>query len=152
MLWLCLEHVKHVTDLIASDNRPPCADKICQEDLEQIANSRLSLHRVRYLKKSLVCLALIDWEKLRDKEEAINCPFFGLVFVARNNGEKVVIKKLFSEEDQEKHLFIKEAKILHGIKNEHIVKFTAVCISNDKKLLFNPFLGERCNFSQICGF
>ena len=39
-----------------------------------------------------------------------------MVFIARNgNGEKVVIKKPLSEDDQEKRLFIKEAKILHGI-------------------------------------
>ena len=41
---------------------------------------------------------------------------FGLVFVVRNRqGGKVVIKTLLSEDDPEKRLFIKEAKILHGI-------------------------------------
>ena len=54
---------------------------------------------------------------------------FGLVFVARNgHGEKVVNKKLLSEDDQEKRLFIKEAKILHGIDSEHIIKFKAACM------------------------
>ena len=41
-----------------------------------------------------------------------------VVFVAKKgHGEKVVIKKLLSEDDQEKHLFIKEAKILHHINS-----------------------------------
>ena len=52
-----------------------------------------------------------------------------MVFVARNGHyEKVVIKKPLSEDDQEKRLFIKEAKILHGIDSEHIVKFKAACM------------------------
>ena len=39
-------------------------------------------------------------------------------YFAKNwHGEKVVIKKLLSEDDQEKHLFIKEAKILHHINS-----------------------------------
>ena len=63
-----------------------------------------------------------------------------LFFVdARSNNEKVVIKKLLNEDDQEKRLFIKEAR---------------VNISR-KKLLFYPFLGGEeggGNFCQICGF
>ena len=52
-----------------------------------------------------------------------------MVFVAKNgHGEKVVKKTLLSEDDQEKRLFIKEAKILHGINSEHIVKFRAACM------------------------
>lgn len=32
-------HVKHVTDLTANDNKPPRADKICdKEDLDQRSN------------------------------------------------------------------------------------------------------------------
>ena len=52
----------------------------------------------------------------------------GLVFVARNNSEKVVIKKLLGGDENKKLLFPKEAKILHGIKSEHKVKFKAVCM------------------------
>ena len=92
--------------------------------------------------ESLVChvLPLFEWEKLRDKEDATGHRSFGLLSVARNNSEKVIIKKLLSKDDQEKRLFIQEAKMLHGIKSEHVVKFKAVCISNNKKfLLFNPF-------------
>ena len=68
--------------------------------------------------KSLVShgLPLFQWGNLQEKEEPIGRGSFGLVFVARNgHGEKVVIKKLLSEHDQEKHLFIKEAKILHDM-------------------------------------
>ena len=35
-------------------------------------------------------LPLFDCIQLQDKEEAIGCGFFGLVFVARGNGEKVI--------------------------------------------------------------
>ena len=81
--------------------------------------------------KSLLChgLPLFQWGNLREKEEVIGRGSFGLVFVARNgHGEKVVIKKLLSEDDQEKRLFIKEVKILHGVYSEHIVKFKAACM------------------------
>ena len=64
---------------------------------------------------------------MQDKEEAIGRCSFGLAFVARANGEKVVVKKLLSEDEQEQRLFLKEAKILHGIKSEHVVKFKAAC-------------------------
>ena len=79
---------------------------------------------------SLDChgLPLFEWKQLRDKEEAIGRGSYGLVFVARNNSEKVVIKKLLGEDEKEKRLFLKEAKILHGIKSEHIVRFQAVCM------------------------
>ena len=84
---------------------------------------------------------------MRDKEDAIGRGSFGLVFVANKNSEKVVIKKLLSENDQEKRLFIKEAKMFHGVKSEHIVKFKAVCISN---IILNLFFwggGEGTQFS-----
>ena len=68
-------------------------------------------------------LPLFDWIQLQNKEEAIGRGSFGLVFVAGANGEKVVVKKLLSEDEQEQRLFLKEAKILHGIKSEHVVQF-----------------------------
>ena len=79
---------------------------------------------------SLDChgLPLFAWKQLRDKEEAIGRGSYGLIFVARNNSEKVVIKKLLGEDEKEKRLFFKEANILHGIKSEHIVRFQAVCM------------------------
>ena len=101
--------------------------------------------------KSLVChgLLLFQWGNLREKEEPIDHGSFGLVFIARNgHGEKVVIKKPLSEDDQEKRLFIKEAKILHGINSEHIVKFKAACIEPCAMILeylffdFAPFGGS----------
>ena len=42
-------------------------------------------------------LPLFDWIQLQGKEEAIGRGSFGLVFVARAKGEKVVVKKLLSE-------------------------------------------------------
>ena len=45
-------------------------------------------------------LPLFQWGNLREKEDPIGRGTFGLVFVARNgHGEKVVIKKLLSEDD-----------------------------------------------------
>ena len=73
----------------------------------------------------------------------------GLVFVARNNSEKVVIEKPLGEDEKEKRLFLKEAKILHGIKSEHIGKFKAVCMEPRaimfEHLYFNfaPFSGSE---------
>ena len=71
------------------------------------------------------------------------------VFVARNNFEKVVIKKLLGEDEKEKSLFLKEAKILHVIKSEHKVKFKAVCMELFATMLeylffdFAPFGGSE---------
>ena len=74
-------------------------------------------------------LPLFDWHHLKDKEDAIGRGSFGLVFVATAaNNEKVVIKKLISDEDHEKRLFLKEAKILQGVRSEHVVKFKAACL------------------------
>lgn len=74
--------------------------------------------------KSLVCY---EWfatirigevaRQIRDHQPQT---LFILFFVTGSNGEKVVIKKLLGEDDQEKRLFIREAKILHWIKSEHI--------------------------------
>ena len=44
-------------------------------------------------------LTLFVWSLLQDKEETINRGSFGLVFVVKAKGEKVVIKKLVSDED-----------------------------------------------------
>lgn len=65
--------------------------------------------------------------------------------MARNNSEKVVIKKLLGGDENKKLLFPKEAKILHGIKSEHKVKFKAVCMELFATMLeylffdFTPF-------------
>ena len=62
---------------------------------------------------SLDChgLPLFEWKQLRDKEEAIGRGSYGLVFVARNNSEKVVIEKLLGEDEKEKRLFLKEENL-----------------------------------------
>ena len=38
---------------------------------------------------------------MHDKKEVIGRGTFGLIFVARANGEKVVVRELLSEDDQE---------------------------------------------------
>ena len=104
-----------------------------------------------YSDGSLNChsLPLFAWEQLRDKEEAIGRGSCDLVFVARNNFQKVVIKKLLGEDEKEKSLFLKEAKILHVIKSEHKVKFKAVCMELFATMLeylffdFAPFGGSE---------
>ena len=45
-------------------------------------------------------------------------------FFARNgHGEKVVLKMLLSEDDQEKCVFYQRSKILRGMNSKHIVNF-----------------------------
>ena len=75
-----------------------------------------------------ICTGLpqFKWEELRDKEE-IGKGSFGVVFTARCCGEVVVIKKLMRQNDYEKRLFLKEATILNGLSNGHIVQLKAVC-------------------------
>ena len=60
-------------------------------------------------------LPLFAWGQLRDKEEVIGRGSYGLVFVVRNNSEKVVIKKLLGE-DEEDRLFSKKQKYSMGLK------------------------------------
>ena len=72
-----------------------------------------------------------DWADLTDKEE-IGRGSFGSVFVAKygqtsENGGVVVIKKLLGTEEEDKRLFLKEAKILHGLQNKNVVQFKAIC-------------------------
>ena len=105
--------------------------------------------------KSLVShgLPLFQWGDLQEKEEPIGRGSFGLVFVARNgHGEKVVIKKLLSEDNQEKCLFIKEAKILHGIDSEHIVKFKAACMEPCAIMLGYLFFDVPSDWTNGCAF
>ena len=71
-------------------------------------------------------LPQFKWEELCDKEE-IGKGSFGAVFTARCRGEVVVIKKLLRQNEYEKRLFLKEATILNGLSNGHIVQFKAVC-------------------------
>ena len=68
--------------------------------------------------RSLDCHGLpsIAWEQLQGKEEAISRGSCGLVYVARNNSEKVIIKKLLGMDEKESIFFFKEAKFSMGIK------------------------------------
>ena len=66
------------------------------------------------------------WEELCDKEE-IGRGSFGAVFTAKSRGEIVVIKKLLRQNTYEKRLFLKEAKILNDLSNDHIVRLKGFC-------------------------
>ena len=66
------------------------------------------------------------WEELCDKEE-IGRGSFGAVFTAKSRGEVVVIKKLLRQNTYEKRLFLKEAKILNDLSNDHIVRLKGFC-------------------------
>ena len=135
---VCLSSLKTLRRRQQSTNRRP---SMCQYALNM--TFKLSALKGKpNADKSLVChgLPLFQWGNLREKEEPIGRGSFGLVIIARNgNGEKVVIKKPLSEDDQEKRLFIKEAKILHGINSEHIVKFKAVCMEPCAMILIFVF-------------
>ena len=78
-------------------------------------------------------LPTFKWSDLSDKEE-IGRGSFGSVFVAKyaptikdtgdgeGIGSLVVIKKLLGTEEDDKRLFLKEAKILHGLKSTNAVQ------------------------------
>ena len=93
----------------AGDRTPPCVDDTCMlgkvslnPDLRQIHFMAFKLTSLKgrvNSNRSLVShgLPLFDWIQLQGKEEEIGRGSFGLVFVARAKGEKVVVKKLLSE-------------------------------------------------------
>ena len=87
----------------------------------------------KYLSLVVNDLPLFDWSDLTDEDE-IGRGTFGSVFVAKYgaaselNGEThVVIKKLLGTENEEKRLFVKEARILYGLQNKNVVQFKAFC-------------------------
>ena len=43
------------------------------------------------------------------------------------SGDLVVIKKLLGTEEEDKRLFLKEAKILQGLNHKDVVQFQAIC-------------------------
>ena len=67
-----------------------------------------------------------QWEEVCDKEE-IGRGRIRAVFTAKSRGEVVVIKKLFWQNACEKHLFLKEAKILKDQSYDHIVQIKGFC-------------------------
>lgn len=65
-------------------------------------------------------LPSFNWSDLTDKEE-IGRGSFGSVFMARHpaaNGDHVVIKKLLGTDEAARRLFVKEAKLLHQLKDK----------------------------------
>ena len=92
---------------------------------------------------------MFSWDELSEKEE-IGRGSFGSVFSAkRRSGEVVVVKKLLREHEREKHLFLKEARILNSVSSEHIVQLKAVCPTPVAMMLeylyfdFGPFAIKR---------
>lgn len=73
---------------------------------------------------------LFKWNDLTDKEDPIGRGTFGSVFVANRQGssKKIVVKKILSKDHYEQCLFLKEAKILRSINNEH-VRLKAACVN-----------------------
>ena len=58
-------------------------------------------------------------------------PLFFAKFTRGNkyddSGDLVVIKKLLGKEEEDKRLFLKEAKILQGLNYRNVVQFQAIC-------------------------
>jgi serine/threonine protein kinase len=71
---------------------------------------------------------LFDWKELTEFGESIGRGSFGAVFLAKYKQENVVIKKLISDEDNDKKLFMKEARVLRRLEGEHIVQMKAACV------------------------
>ena len=72
-------------------------------------------------------LPRFTWNEISEKEE-IGRGGFGCVFTAKRcDGEMVVVKKLLRHHEREKRLFLKEARILNSLRNEHVVALKAVC-------------------------
>ena len=80
-------------------------------------------------------LPVYDFSKLFNKEE-IGKGAYGAVFTADYpfNGidgkgqEKVVVKKMLGKDLQDKKTFVKEARILEGLKHQNIVRFSVTIL------------------------
>ncbi|KAL9973133.1 hypothetical protein ACROYT_G019550 [Oculina patagonica] len=70
---------------------------------------------------------MFDWGLLQDKEETRPWLLW-IGFCGKSEGGEGRDKEILSDENTEKRLFLKEAKILQGITSEHVVKFKAACI------------------------
>ena len=94
----------------------------------------------------------ISKREFAGKKEAIGCRSLGLDFFARNgHGEKVVLKMLLSEDDQEKCVFYQRSKILRGMNSKHIVNFNpltpgAFC---QRCVILDIFVVLRLDVDQI---
>ena len=72
-------------------------------------------------------LPTFSWDELSQKEMIGQGGFGSVCTAKRRSGEVVVVKKLLRNHERERRLFLKEAKILNSISNEHIVQLIAVC-------------------------
>lgn len=65
-------------------------------------------------------------------QEVIGQGAFGAVFLTSYNtptkpSQTVVVKKLLSTATDFQQALLKEERLLHGLRHDHVVKFTAVC-------------------------
>ena len=67
--------------------------------------------------------------KLLKKEKEIGRGSFGVVIKGRYKGRDVVVKELLGGDyiqESDTKRFVKEARLMHGIQSEHVVKFQAI--------------------------
>ena len=76
-------------------------------------------------------LPTFSWDELSQKEMIGQGGFGSVCTAKRRSGEVVVVKKLLRNHERERRLFLKEAKILNSISNEHVVQLIAVCRNPD---------------------
>ena len=95
-------------------------------------------------------LPLFSHSKFCNKEE-IGRGSFGAVFSADNEcGQKIVIKKMLSQDLEDRKTFIKEARILQSLRHSNIVEFKGICMNPLALVLefmsfdFRPFGGDTC--------
>ena len=73
-----------------------------------------------------ISLPLFNWDELSEKD-LIGQGGYGSVLSAKFKGETVVAKKLISETESCKKIFIKEAKFLNDSASDYVVKFLGFC-------------------------
>ena len=88
---------------------------------------------------------------------------FGVVYVARYNDYRVpnpvVIKQMHEQvDDNARKLFIKEAKLLNGIRHENIVRMHGICVNPLVIIMeyvffdFKPFLNRQVKVNTVDKF
>ena len=90
-------------------------------------------------------LPAISWDELSEKVEIGRGSFGAVCSAKRLNGDVVAVKKLIRDHERKKGLFLKEARILNSLSDEHIVQLKAVCSNPVAMMLeylcfdFSPF-------------
>ena len=102
-------------------------------------------------------LSTFHWGELTEKNEIGKGSFGSVITARRADGETIVVKRLYRDNERAKRLFAKEARILNGLSNRHIVKFKAISTSPVAMMLeylyfdFEPF-GTQGRVSSLEGF